>query len=74
LRVQYEGEKGDVIVTDGLMNDKIGYLANLPFWGSAHHRGDRNKITCANVGIIAGDAEHTAKQVRQAFHTQTETF
>lgn len=63
LRVQYQGQMGDVQVSGGLENPSEGYSANVPFW--QHEPGGPAKsansvarpLTLAAVGIMAGQPD-----------------
>ena len=49
-----------MIVLGGLVNERIGYSANMPFGLRAHHQGQPTNITYASVGIMVGKADTAA--------------
>lgn len=60
LRVQYNGKLGEVMVTGGLVNEREGYSANMPFWGHDLSTSDPTQITYASVGVRAGPPDPAA--------------
>jgi hypothetical protein len=61
VRIRYAGREGDVIISGGLVNERIGYSANLPFHRRRdHHEGGNSRITYAGVGVMVGEADIAA--------------
>lgn len=51
VRVEFDGEPGDILAAGGIENRRTGYSADLPFW---YRRPWDRELTFAAPGLLAG--------------------
>jgi hypothetical protein len=57
IRVTYPGPMGSVLVTGGLVNDREGYSAGIPFVMATDSSGGQIPVTLASAGIMIGSQD-----------------
>lgn len=57
LRVQYNGPMGAIIASGGLVNEREGYSANMPFWSHDLGSSSPAPITYASAGLMIGQPD-----------------
>jgi hypothetical protein len=57
LRLQYNGNMGEMIASGGLLNEREGYSANIPFWSHDLGPSPPAPITYASAGLMIGQPD-----------------